>query len=136
MDDPFDIPNVILPRDGEDGLRRAKIAAQLIADNRGRDIVILDLRTQTYAFDYFVIATGTSQRQLHAMSDAIDEVFEKELKEHKVGGEGYRSGHWVLLDYGDVVIHLFDEDTRDYFRLEELWGGGTRIPFEPQDTVD
>ncbi|MDO4575582.1 MAG: ribosome silencing factor [Planctomycetia bacterium] len=131
QNDPFDLPNTILPRDGEDSLRRAKIAAQTIADNRGTDIVLLDLRTQTYAFDYFVIATGTSHRQLHAMSDAIDQVFEKEMKEKKIGTEGYRAGRWVLLDYGDVVIHLFDAETRDFFRLEDLWGGGERIAFVP-----
>lgn len=130
-EETLDFPNTILPRDGEDSLRRAKIAAQVIADNRGKEIVILDLRTQTYAFDYFVIATGSSNRQLHAMSDAIDTVFEKEMKERKLGTEGYASSRWILLDYGDVVIHLFDEETRDYFRLEDLWGGGERIPFEP-----
>jgi len=129
--DPLNMPNIILPRDGAESLKRAKIAAQTIADNRGTDIVILDLRKLTYAFDYFVIATGTSNRQLHAVSDAIDEVFEKELHEKKVGTEGYRNSRWILCDYGDVVIHLFDEETRDYFRLEDLWGSAERIEFTP-----
>ena len=118
--DPLEMPNIILPRDGAESLKRAKIAAQIIADNRGTDIVILDLRKLTYAFDYFVIATGTSNRQLHALSDAIDEVFEKELHEKKVSTEGYRNSRWILCDYGDVVIHLFDEETR---------GGHTRPEF-------
>lgn len=129
--DPLDMPNIILPRDGEDSLKRAKLAAQVIADNRGEDIVILDLRKLTYAFDYFVIATGTSNRQLHAMSDAVDELFVKEMKERRPSTEGYRDSRWILSDYGDVVIHLFEAETRDYFRLEDLWGSADRIEFTP-----
>lgn len=128
---PLDMPNVILPRDGAESLKRAKAAAQIIADNRGSDVVILDLRKLTYAFDYFVIATGKSNRQLHAISDSIDEYFEKELKEKKVSTEGYRNGRWVLCDYGDVIVHIFDAETRDYFRLEDLWGSAERVEFTP-----
>ncbi|MDO4628145.1 MAG: ribosome silencing factor [Planctomycetia bacterium] len=129
--DPMNMPTIILPRDGAESLKRAKMAAQVIADNRGKEIVILDLRKLTYAFDYFVIATGASNRQLHAMSDAVDELLEKEMKEKKLSTEGYQNSRWILCDYGDVVIHLFDEDTREYFRLEDLWGGADRVEFTP-----
>ncbi|MDO4571008.1 MAG: ribosome silencing factor [Planctomycetia bacterium] len=131
-ENPMETPSFVLPRDGEDSLRRAKIAAQIIADNRGSDIIILDLRKLTHAFDYFVIATGASNRRLHAMSDAIDDVFEKEMREKKISTEGYRNSRWILCDYGDVVIHLFDEEMRDYFRLEDLWGNAERVEFTPQ----
>ena len=119
---PMELPTVILPRDGKESLEKAKIAAKEISENRGRDVVILDMRKLSPAFDYFVIGTGTSNRQLHAMSDAVDDIFQKEMKLKKLGGEGYQESKWILLDYGDVVIHLFDADTRDYFRLEQLWG--------------
>lgn len=131
--DPMEMPTYILPRDGAEALKRAKMAAQVIADNRGTDITILDLRKLTYVFDYFIIATGTSSRQLHAISDAIDELFEKELKEKKLSTDGYRESRWILCDYGDVVIHLFDDETREYFRLEDFWGGAERIEFTPKE---
>ncbi|MBO5436703.1 MAG: ribosome silencing factor [Thermoguttaceae bacterium] len=127
----MEMPNIIGPRDGTEALKRAKMAAQVIADNRGKDIVILDLRQLTYVFDYFIIATGTSNRQLHAMSDAVDDLFEKDLKDQKLTTEGYRDSRWIVCDYGDVVVHLFEEETRDYFRLEDLWGSAERVEFTP-----
>jgi ribosome-associated protein len=105
----------------------ALAAARTAADNKGKDIVILDMREQTPIFDYFVIATGSSRRQLHAMSDEIDNLLEKELGERRLGVEGYQESHWVIMDYGDVVIHLFDETTRKYYDLEGLWGGAPRL---------
>lgn len=102
-------------------------AARTAADNKGKDIVVLDMREQTPIFDYFVIATGSSRRQLHAMSDEIDNVLEKELGDHRLGVEGYQESHWVIMDYGDVVVHLFDETTRSYYDLEGLWGGAKRV---------
>jgi ribosome-associated protein len=105
----------------------ALAAARTAADNNGKDIVVLDLREQTPIFDYFVIATGTSRRQLHAIADDIDNVLEKELGDHRLGIEGYQESHWVILDYGDVVIHLFDENTRKYYDLEGLWGAAPRV---------
>ncbi len=71
------------------------------ADNRGRDIVILDLRELTTIFDYFVIATGTSRRQLHAMSEEIDHALEQGMGDRRQGIEGYEQSSWILLDYGD-----------------------------------
>lgn len=128
-DDPLSMPTIILPRDGEESLEKARRAARAIADNRGNNVVILDMRKLSPAFDFFVVATGASNRQLHAMSDAVDDIFEKEMKLKKLGMEGYRESRWILLDYGDVVVHLFDADTRDYFRLEQLWGGAEPVEF-------
>ena len=85
------------------------------------------MRGQTAIFDYFVIVTGASRRQLHAISEEIDHVLEKQLGDHRLGIEGYEESHWILLDYGDVVIHLFDENTRKYYDLESLWGDATRV---------
>lgn len=112
-------------------LRLALAAAQTAIDNRGRDLVILDMREITPVFDYFVLATGSSLRQLHAMSEEIDHKLEDELGDHRMGVEGYEAGRWVLLDYGDVVIHLFDAEAREYYALEDLWCQAKRVPFEP-----
>jgi ribosome-associated protein len=74
-----------------------------------------------------VIATGTSNRQLRAMSDAIDDVLQKGHGHRRLGREGYEDTHWILLDYGSVVIHLLDAATRDFYRLEELWAGAVPV---------
>jgi ribosome-associated protein len=112
-------------------LERALAAARVADLNRGRDIVILDLRELTPVFDYFVLATGTSRRQLHAISEEIDDVLESEFHDRRMGIEGYADSRWILLDYGDVVIHMFDDETRGYYDLEHLWAGAKRVPFEP-----
>jgi ribosome-associated protein len=113
-----------------DGLRRARLAARTAEDNRGSDIVMLDMRELSSMFDFFVIASGASRRQLHAMSEEIDRVME-EAGDRRLGIEGYQESHWILLDYGDVVVHLFEPETRAYYALEQLWGRAKRIPFEP-----
>ena len=113
-------------------LQRALVAAQTAADNRGQDIIILDMRELTPVFDYFVIANGTSRRQLHAMSEEIDHALEDGMGDRRMGIEGYEESRWVLLDYGDVVIHLFEPETRKYYALEQLWGSAKIVPFEPK----
>jgi ribosome-associated protein len=120
-------------RSAERALERALAAAQTAHENRGRNIQILDLRELTTEFDFFVIATGTSVRQMHAISDEIDHKLEDDLHDKRQGIEGYKQAGWVLLDYGDVVIHLFDENSRDYYRLDELWSAAKRVPFTPKD---
>lgn len=113
-------------------LRRALVAARTAHENRGRDIVVLDMRQLTPIFDYFVLASGTSRRQLHAMSEEIDHALEEGMGDRRLGIEGYDESRWILLDYGDVVIHLFEPDTRAYYALEQLWGHARRVPFEPR----
>jgi ribosome-associated protein len=108
-------------------LQTAIAAARTAAENKGQNIVVLDMRDQTPIFDYFVIVSGTSRRQLHAISEEIDHVLEKELGDRRLGIEGYEDSHWILLDYGDIVVHLFDENTRHYYDLERLWGHSRRV---------
>ena len=108
-------------------LELALAAAREAEDNRGQDVLVLDMREQTTAFDFFVIATGTSNRQLRAMSDAIDDVLQKQFGHRRLGLEGYQDSHWILLDYGSVIIHLFDAKQRDYYRLEDLWAGAVPV---------
>jgi len=116
-------------RQSNQALQRALVAARTAEDNRGRDIVVLDLRKMTTMFDYFVIATGTSRRQLHAMSEEIDHKLEDELHDRRMGIEGYEDSRWIILDYGTVVVHLFDEETREYYHLEALWADAEPVDF-------
>lgn len=116
-------------------LERALAAARVADQNRGRDIVVLDLREMTPVFDYFVVVTGSSRRQLHAISEEIDQVLERDYGDRRLGIEGYAESRWILLDFGDVVVHMFDEETRGYYDLEHLWDGAKRVPFEPGPTV-
>ena len=109
-------------------LELAQAAAQVAVELQGEDVVILDMRDQTTWFDYFVLATGTSRRQLHAMSEEIDHKLEDEMRDQRMGIEGYRESRWIVLDYGTVVIHLFDEETRRYYSLETLWGDARQVP--------
>jgi len=111
------------------GLTRACLAARIAADNKGRDVLVLDLRACTPMFDYFVIATGTSRRQIHTLAEEIDAGLRAE-GDTRIGIEGYEASKWVVQDYGDVVIHVFDPDTRDYYKLEELWADATRVDWE------
>ena len=108
-------------------LQLALAAAQSAEDNKGQNVTVLDLRDQTVIFDYFVIATGSSQRQLRAISDAIDDVLQKELGHPRLGTEGYQDSKWILLDYGSIIVHLFDTASRDYYALEDLWGGAKKV---------
>ena len=132
-DSPTTVSTAVVPRSDEcsaHGLALAIAAARTAEDNRGQDIAVLDVRKLTSMFDYFVIATGTSRRQLHAMSEEIDHRLEDDLNDQRLGIEGYAESRWILLDYGSVVIHLFDEETRQYFALESLWAEAPRVAWQ------
>lgn len=102
-------------------------AARMAAENGGTNIVVLDMTRHTASFDYFVIATGTSRRQLHAISEEIDRKLEEDLNDKRMNIDGYDESKWIVLDYATVVIHLFDEDTRAFYSLEELWADATKV---------
>jgi len=88
------------------------------------------MRELTTFFDFFVIVSGTSRRQLHAMSEHIDEAL-TQYGARRLGIEGFGESRWILLDYGDVVIHLFDPETRAFYALEDLWAHARRVPLSP-----
>ena len=111
----------------ERSLTLALAAARTAAENGGTDIVVMDMSKHTAIFDYFVIATGTSRRQLHAISEEIDNTLEKELDDKRMNIDGYDDSKWIVLDYGTVVVHLFDEDTRIFYSLEALWGDAEKV---------
>lgn len=115
---------------------RAWMAAQIATDNRAQNVVILDLRELTQLFDFFVIASGTSRRQMHAVSEEIDREFENRLGDKRLSISGYRESRWILLDYGDIIVHLFESETREFYALEELWGKAKIVPFVPKMPKD
>jgi len=107
----------------------ALIAARAADERRCKDIVVLDLKGKSPATDYFVIATGTSDRQRRAVADEICEAA-REQGWQRFGSAGYEQGRWILLDFVDVVIHIFDREYRDYYDLELLWGDAHRLKWE------
>ena len=112
----------------DEARKLAAAAARVAVENNGKDVIVLDVSDQSAEFDLFVLATGTSRRQLHAISEQIDDVLEKELGDTRLGIEGYDESRWIVLDYGSVIIHLFDDETREYYDLESLWADGKRVP--------
>ena len=106
----------------------AKAAARIAADRRCEDIVVLDLSGKSPATDYFVIATGTSDRQMRTVADEISEEA-RNIGFKRFGRAGYEHGQWILLDYVDVVVHLFSRSHREHYNLEMLWGDAAHLEF-------
>lgn len=107
-------------------LAAAKVAAEAALGKKAEEVMILDVRGLTSYADYFVLATGTSDRQVMAIADSILEEMKKAGYQN-LGVEGYERGHWVLIDFGDVVAHVFYEETRDLYDIEGLWAEAPRI---------
>jgi ribosome-associated protein len=108
-------------------LKIALLAAEAADGKKSFDILVLDLRGLTSIADYFVICSAGSTTQVDAIADGIDHSLAQEgCKPSHI--EGKPSSTWVLMDYGDVVVHIFDEHTRSYFSLERLWGDAPSIP--------
>ena len=105
----------------------ALAAAKIATERHCSDIVVLDLTGMSPATDYFVIATGTSDRQMKTVADEISQAA-REMNFQRFGRAGYEQARWILLDFINVVIHIFDSEYRDYYDLELLWGdAGTEI---------
>ncbi len=121
-----------LPTPITSALHRACLAARTAADNKGRDILVLDMRSCTPLFDFFVISTGISRRQIHTLAEETDAALRAD-GDTRIGIEGYEASKWIVQDYGDVMIHVFDPDTRDYYKLEELWADAKKIDWERED---
>ena len=105
----------------------AKVVAQAMSDKKGTDITMLDLREVGGApTSFFVICTGNSPLHTSAISDSIQETVKKTFNINPSSTEGYDSAEWILMDYFDVVAHVFVQKTRDFYGLEELWADGKR----------
>ena len=104
----------------------AKNIAEAALDRKAHDLVIMDLRKFSSFTEYFIVCSGTSDRQVRAIADSIDETMRKK-KILPIGMEGYNAGRWILLDYGDVVAHVFYTEDREHYQLEKLWSDAPRI---------
>ena len=118
-------PTLHLPR----SIERAAISARTARDHKARDIVVLDMRGLHPLYDYFLICTGTSRRQIHTLAEEIDDAL-RAVGDRRQGIEGYQASKWVVQDYGDMLVHVFDPDTRAYYSLEELWADAPRVDWE------
>lgn len=104
-----------------------KTALNALLDRKASDIVLLRVTKQTTLADYYVICTGTSNTQLRAIADAVDESMSKQYGLEPKSIEGYRSASWILLDYGSVIVHAFKNDTRQFYDLERLWSDSEKL---------
>ena len=107
----------------------ARLAAGAALDKKALDPVVVDLRGISSVADYFVIVTGTSDRHVQAVSQNIMDAFDS-LGIQLLGEEGLREGRWVLMDLGEVVVHVFLEDVRKYYDIERLWIDAPRLDLE------
>lgn len=111
----------------EDLDEELQLAIRCAADKKAEKMVGLDLRPVTSFTEFFVLCSGTNQRQVQAIADEISEQLKKQLKRKPIRIEGYSAAEWVLLDYGDFVFHVFEKDARDFYDLERLWRDATRV---------
>lgn len=97
-----------------------------LEEKKGEDILLIDIREIAIFASYFVLCTGTSDRMLQALADSA---LEQVKKEHQISGriEGSTAGGWLLVDFGDIILHLFSPGRRDYYRLEDLWRNGKTL---------
>lgn len=103
------------------------IAARAAESRKALDVRVLDLREITSFADFFLVCSGSNQRQIQAVSDGVGE----EMKKHgetPVSWEGYSNAEWVLMDYGDLIVHIFSEKSRTYYDLERLWRHAKNVP--------
>ena len=103
-----------------------KTAVNALKDKKGGNIRVIDIHDVSVVADYFIIADGANVSQVQALADNVEEFMEKAGQpEHKT--EGYQSAGWILLDYGDFVVHVFDKDSRDMYDLERIWSDAEKV---------
>lgn len=107
----------------------ARIAYKALEDKKGEDIKIIDISNVSVLADYFIIANGTNKNQVQALVDNVQEELDKVGVQVKQV-EGYRMGNWILLDYGDIIIHVFSKEDRLFYDLERIWRDGKDISIE------
>jgi len=104
-----------------------QLAVRCAADKKATDIIVLDLRQIASFAEYFIIATGSNQRQVQAIADEIEEQLKKQVSTRPVRIEGYNTAEWVLMDYGDFIVHIFNKEAREFYDLERLWRDAGKV---------
>lgn len=109
----------------------AFLAAETLDNKKATDITVIDVAEKSSFADYLVIATGNSERQVHTLTDEVEEVFAKEGLFVK-SIEGKQNSGWVLMDFGDIIVNIFTKDTREKYSIEKVWGDCTFLEWEAQ----
>ena len=104
-----------------------KLALQCASEKKAMHLVGIDLREIASFTEFFIIASGSNQRQVQAISDEINEQLKSQLKSRPVRVEGYSSAEWILMDYGDFIVHIFEKNAREFYDLERLWRDARRV---------
>ncbi len=104
-----------------------RLAIECAADRKALDMRVLDLRDVASFTEFFIICSGANQRQVQAIADQIEEQLKKQLSTRPVRIEGYSSAEWVLLDYGDFIVHIFNKESREFYDLERLWRDARKV---------
>ena len=104
-----------------------QLAIQCAAEKKAVDMIALDLREIASFTEFFIIASGTNQRQVQAIADEINEQLKKQIQRRPVRIEGYNSAEWVLVDYGDFIVHIFNKEAREFYDLARLWRDARKV---------
>jgi len=96
----------------------------ILEDRKARNLIVINIENVTVISDYFVICDGTSTTHIKALADDLEKRLEEECQLRRLRREGYNSARWILLDYGDVVVHIFHEEDRKFYDIERLWSDG------------
>ena len=107
-------------------IKIVKMAVEALEDKKAEDVTVIDISEVSSIADYFIIANGSNPNQLAAMQDAVDEVFYKN-NIHAKQVEGNMNSTWILIDYNDVIVHLFSKEDRHFYDLERIWKDGTVV---------
>ena len=130
--DAVKIEIVEKPTPFEDLDPELQLAIRCASDKKAFDVVALDLREIASFTEFFVIASGANQRQVQAIADEIKEQLKKQYSASPVRVEGYATGEWVLVDYGDFVVHIFNKEAREFYDLARLWRDARKVVL-PED---
>lgn len=112
-----------------------KLICDSISDKLGKDIAVLNIGKVSSLCDYFIIASGTSARQVKSIADSVEDSM-KEVGIEARGKEGRDTQSWILLDYGDVMVHIFDEENRGFYNLEKLWKDAPYVEIKELEAID
>ena len=116
----------------ENSKQMVKLAVEAIENTKGQDIEIIDISEVSSLGDYFIVASGTNRSQIQAMADKVEESLGSAGYEKK-DIEGYESAFWILQDFGDVIVHIFDQENRLFYDLERIWRDGKHVTKEDLD---
>lgn len=130
----YNKPTICIKEFTIDSKAKAIAAAQASLEKKAAGVIILDLTELTAIANYFVICSAENTTQAKAIAGQIEESLKK-LGPRPLRIEGLEYAHWVLLDYGDVIVHIFEQETRAFYELEKFWLDAPRIPFDEKDTT-